>query len=108
MVQLLYGISVLSKVFALSSFWAIYRVYEDNGIVGAIVAVVLFSLIYAWGPAPMFAAAATMLHFKYNALPLWVAVASYIWAVFTLGLQLLLPFLAARARPTPQDEPTPE
>jgi hypothetical protein len=107
MLQLLYGVRGLSYTLALSSLWAIYCIYRDIGLFAAIVAFVFFSIIYGMGPAPMFAVAASILHFKFNVVPLWVAIASYIWAAFTLALQLLIRAAAVRQAQTDQpNEPT--
>jgi len=45
----------------------------------------------------MFAAAASILHFRFHAVPLWVPIASYIWAALTLVLQLWLRASMARS-----------
>jgi hypothetical protein len=96
MLQLLYGVRALSYALGLSSFWAIYCIYRGFGLLAAIVSFIFFSVIYGFGPAPMFAVAASILHFKFNVVPLWVVIASYIWAVFTLALQLLIRAAAVR------------
>jgi hypothetical protein len=107
MVQLLHGVRALSYTLALSSFWAIYSIYENIGLFAAIVAFIFFSFIYGMGPAPMFAVAASILHFKFNVVPLWAATASYIWAAFTLALQLFIRALAVRQVQSNQpQEPT--
>lgn len=104
LLPLLAGATILGYIMALSAFWAIYCVYQRTGVVGAVVAFFFSSVMYKLGPAPLFAAAVSMLHFYLNAVPLWVPIASYFWAVITLGLQLLMQ--AGTSRQGPSEHPT--
>jgi hypothetical protein len=82
--------AVLSNVFALTAFWAIYRIIQDVGWFAGFLALALASMIFKIGPAPLFVAAASFLHFKFRAVGMWLPLFSCLWGLFTLVAQLLL------------------
>ena len=62
---------------SVSSFWFIYRVFASNGFLLAFLAFFALAFIYKFGASPMFAVAASFLHFKYAAVGIWLPLISY-------------------------------
>ena len=73
------------------SFWPIYLVWQEFGWI-----VAFFALGFALyvghliGGAPLFAISASVLHFRYHEVGLWLPLVSYAWAVFTFIMQRTL------------------
>ena len=75
---------------AITSFWLIYLIFRDKGIVGGIVAIFLVATVFRLGPAPLFAVSASVLSFYYHKVSLWLPIVSYVTAVATLVIDIRL------------------
>ena len=73
-----------------SSFWAIYLFTHHLGFGGFIGGFVAASIVFRFGPAPLFAAAASVIAFKYHQIGVWFPILSYIFAAISLVISLAL------------------
>lgn len=80
------------------SFWLIYCVFTAHGFLVAFMTFLGLSFVYKFGVAPMFAVAASVLCFGFNAVGLWLPVASYAFAAVLLYVDLKRDNLRATTR----------
>ena len=71
-----------------TSFWLIYLVYSASAAGPAAGMFMLMSFVYWFGPSPMFAVAASILCFHFEAVGLWLPVVSYVMAAVLLYVDL--------------------
>src|SRR5947209_20416738 len=81
------------------SFWLIYRVFTVHGFLPAFLAFLGLSIVYKFGVSPMFAVAASVLCFRYNAVGIWLPIISYFLAVVLLYIDLKRDNLRLRVDP---------
>jgi|SRR5439155_11451513 len=80
---------LIAKVGApVTSFWLMYCVYKQIGVIAAVASFLGLSLIYALGIAPMFAVAATALCFYFHVIGFWLPLLAYITAFVLLIVSL--------------------
>ena len=68
----------------ISSFWLVYAALVHRGLFVAVLAFVGLSIVYMFGPAPMFAVAASVLFFYLGVVGIWLSLSSYALAIFSL------------------------
>jgi hypothetical protein len=74
---------------AACALWTVYCFYHAGSWGPAVLALLGLGFVaYKFGPAPSFAVATSILHFKFGVVGLWLPITSYVWAVFTLVLQI--------------------
>jgi hypothetical protein len=81
------------------SFWLIYRMYAAHGFVLAFVAFLGLGFVYKFGVSPIFAVAASILCFYFNAVGVWLPVTSYVAGAITLYADLKRDNLRRRVDP---------
>lgn len=81
------------------SFWLIYRVFAAGGFLLAFLAFIALSFVFKFGLSPMFAVAASVLCFYFNAVGLWLPVLSYIVAAVLLYVDFKRDSLRRRVDP---------
>ena len=81
------------------SFWVIYRVFAASGFLLAFFAFLGLSAVYKFGVSPMFAVAASILCFYFNAVGLWLPITAYIVAALLLYVDLKRDNLRRRVDP---------
>jgi len=64
----------------LTAGWAIYLVYRSTSVLYAVLALLIFGAILRFGASPLFALAASILYFHFDAGGLWLPLLSYIAA----------------------------
>ncbi len=88
--QLMLTSAIVGNLMAATGFWVVYCYFGSGGWGVAILSFLLLSFVYKFGPAPLFAISASLLHFKFAVVGFWLPVVSYVLAGFMLGLQLYL------------------
>ncbi|MBI1175115.1 MAG: hypothetical protein GC139_07590 [Sideroxydans sp.] len=64
----------------LSACWTLYLVYRTEGILYAALALLVFGFILRFGASPLFAIAASILYFHFDAGGLWLPLLAYLTA----------------------------
>ena len=70
-------------------FYAISLFTVERGIMGCIGGFLGAAMVFRLGPAPLFAAASTVIAFTFHKTGLWLPISSYILAVLSLSFVLL-------------------
>ena len=84
-----YGVDFLGVFGAVvTSFWAIFLLTAHRGVAGLIVGIVAAAMVLRIGPAPLFAASASVIVFAYGKTGLWLPVASYVLAILSFGIAI--------------------
>ena len=65
---------------AVTSLSLVYQVFKETGFAVAFFAVVLVSIFYRFGPAPIFAIASSILCFYFHSVDIWLPILAYIVA----------------------------
>jgi len=71
-----------------SSFWLIYITYISNGIWAVLLLCALLSIVYKFGVSPIFAVVASILHFHFRVVGIWLPLGSYVFAMVLLYVDL--------------------
>jgi hypothetical protein len=72
----------------LTSLWLVYRALTQGGVWVAVLVFIGLSIAFNFGPAPMFAAAASALCFYLKAIGIWLPLLSYAVAIASLAVDL--------------------
>lgn len=84
--QLISGIVGMGAT--VTSFWLIYLFFSEVGVIAGIVSIFCCATVFRLGPAPLFAVAASVLSFYFNAVGIWLPIVSYVIALETLCINL--------------------
>ena len=64
----------------LTAGWTIYLVYRDTGALYTLLSVLVFGFVLRFGASPLFALAASVLYFHFDAGGLWLPLLAYVTA----------------------------
>jgi len=78
----------------LTACWTIYLIYRDAGVLYAVLSLLVLGFILRFGASPLFALAASVLYFHFDAGGLWLPLLAYV----TAGLAFRNDLQAYRAR----------
>jgi len=84
-------LSNITQIFALvTSLWTIYLFFANEGILLGIISIILLSMIFKFGVAPMFAISASILSFYFDKVGIWLPIVSYIMATILFFVDIKL------------------
>ena len=78
----------------LTSVWLLYLMYDRGGIMWTLLWFFLLSVAYKFGPAPMFALAASIVCFWAGSVGVWLPIFAYAIAALSLLVSLRLSKIA--------------